>query len=103
MNCSPPLQNPLIRHGVNRVLLNIIHHPSQQLKEMLPHGLAKSKPLHEIPTTSVYCLQTGNALLRDSKAMEINIVGPNTQKIHKIKVISLELVKSDEENSSLTH
>jgi len=70
---------------------------------VLPHGSAKRKPLHEIPTASVYCLQIGNALLKDSEAMEINIRRPSTLEIHRIKVIGLRLVKPDEESSSLTH
>ena len=45
----------------------------------------------------------GNALFKDSEAMEINIRRPNTLEIHRIKVIGLRLVKLDEESNSLTH
>ena len=70
---------------------------------MLPRGSAKRKPLHEIPTVSVYYLRMGNTLPKDSEAMEINIRRPSTLEIHRIKVIGLRLVKPDEESSSLTH
>ena len=103
LNCSLPLQNPLSRYGINEVMLNIIHHASQQLEEVLPCGSAKRKPLHEVPMAILYCLQTGNALLKDSKAMEINIRGPSTLEIHRIKVVVLRLVKLGEESSNLTH
>ena len=43
-----------------------------------------------------------DALPRDPKAMEINIRGPSTLEIHRIKVVGLGLVKLDKEGSSLT-
>ena len=65
-------------------MLNIVHHALQQIEEVLPHGSAKRKPLHEIPAASVYCLQTGNTFLKDLEAIEINIKGPSTLEIRKI-------------------
>ena len=65
-------------------MLNIVQHTLQQIEEVLLRGSAKRKPLHEIPTASVYCLQTGNTFLKDLEAIEINIKGPNTLEIRKI-------------------
>ena len=69
---------------------------------MLPRGLAKKKPLHKVPTAIVHYLQMRDALPRDPKAMEINIRGPSTLEIHRIKVVGLGLDNLDKEGSSLT-
>ena len=100
MNRDPPLQNPLGRHDINKVVLNIIHHTSQQLKKMLPRRTAEKKPLYEVSVATINCLQMGNALLENSEAMEINIRRPNTPKVRKIKIVNLKLVKAGEENRS---
>jgi len=68
---------------------------------VLPHGLAKKKPLYEVPTAVVHYLRIRDALPKDPKAMEINIRGPSTPEICRIKV-GLGLVKPDEEGSNLT-
>ena len=68
---------------------------------MLPHGSAQKKPLHEVPTAVVHYLRIRDALPKDPKAMEINIRGPSTLEIRRIKV-SLGLVKPDEEGNNLT-
>ena len=58
--------------------------------------MAKKKPLHEVPTTIVNCLQMRDAFLRDPKAMKINIKGSSTPEVRRIKIIALGLVKLDE-------
>ena len=70
---------------------------------MLPHGSAKEKPLHEIPTAIKEYLQVGDALPKNSKTMEVNIKSSRILEVHRIKIVGLRLVKSDEEGSSLTY
>ena len=69
---------------------------------MLPHGSTKEKPLHEIPMVVEDYLQVGDALPENPKTMEVNIRSSSTLEAHRIKIIGLGLVKSDEEGSSLT-
>ena len=47
-------------------------------------------------------LKVGDALLKNPKTMEVNIRSSSTLEAHRIKIIGLGLVKSDEEGSSLT-
>ena len=102
LNCGPPLLNPFSKHSIYEFMLNVVHHAPQQLKEMLPYGLAKEKPLHEIPTAVKDYLQVGDALPKNPKTMEVNIRSSSTLEACRIKIIGLGLVKLDEEGSSLT-
>ena len=83
-------------------MLDVVHHAPQQLKEVFPHGSAKEKPLHEVPTTVMDYLQVGDPLLRNPKAMKVNIRSSSTLEVRRIKAVCLALVKLDEESSSLT-
>ena len=69
---------------------------------MLPRGSAKEKPLHEIPMAVEDYLQVGDALPKNPKTMEVNIRSSSTLEVHRIKIVDLELAKSDEEGNSLT-
>ena len=51
----------------------------------------------------VDCLQMGDALLKNSKTMKVNIRGSSTPKVRRIKITGLRLVKLDEEGSNFTH
>ena len=102
-NYSPPLQDPLNKICVDEVMLHVVHHTPQQLKEVLPRKMTKGKSLHEISTVAVDCLQTCDALLRYTKAMEINIRRSNTPKVCWVKIIGLSLLKTVEEGSGLSH
>ena len=70
---------------------------------MLPHGMAKKKSPHEVPTTPIDCLQMRSTLPRNPKAVEVNIRKPSTLEVHRIKIINLGLVKASEEGLSLVH
>ena len=56
LNRSPPLQNPLGRDSINKVMFNIIHYDSQQLQEMLPGRMTKAKSLLKVPLATENCL-----------------------------------------------
>ena len=101
LNHGPPLQNPLSKHGINKVVLNIVHHTSHQLQEMLPHRMAEKKPSHEVSTAAIDCLQMGKALIGNPEAMEINIRRPSTPEVYRIKIVDLRLVKASEESRNL--
>lgn len=88
---------------VNEVMFNVIHHTHQQLEEVLSCRTTKGKSLHEIPTVAVNCLQTSNALLRYSKAIEVNIRRSSTLKVGRVKIIGLGLFKTGNAGNSLTH
>ena len=84
MNYGLALQNPLDKHSIDEVTLNVVHHTPQQLKEVLPRGLTKKKSLHKIPTTVINSLQVGNG---NPETMKVNIRNSSTPKVHRIKVI----------------
>ena len=67
---GPPLQNPLGGHGVNKVMLNIVHHTPQQLEEVLPRRSAKKEPLYKVSMAVIDRLQVGNTLPRNPEAMK---------------------------------
>ena len=59
--------------------------------------------MHEVSVAVVDCLQMGDALLKNSKTMKVNIRGSSTPKVRRIKIIGLGMVKLDEEGSNFTH
>ena len=56
LNYSPSLQNPFNRNDVNEVILNIVHHTPQQLKEVFPRKTTKGESLNKVTTATVDCL-----------------------------------------------
>ena len=70
--------------------------------EVLPCASAKDKALHEVPIVVIDCLQVRDALLKNLKAMKVNIRSSSTSKVCRIKVVGLGLVKLVEESSNLT-
>ena len=67
---------------------------------MLSGRTTKSEPLHKITTVAVNHHQVRNAVLRDSKAMEICIRRPRAPEICRSQVINLRLIKAGEEGYS---
>ena len=65
---SPLLQDPLGGNGINEVVLNVVHHTSQQLQKVLSSGTARKESLHEVPAVTVNWLQVRNIIPRDLKA-----------------------------------
>ena len=84
-------------------MLDIIHHTSQQLQEMLPCRTAEKKPPHEVFAATIDCLQIGKTLLRNLEAVEANIRRSNTPEVRRIKIVNLGLVEVSKEGHSLAH
>jgi len=69
-NCSPPLQDSLYKHGVNEVMLNVVHHTPQQLEEVFLCRTTKEEALHEVSATTIGCLQMGDTLFKYPEVMK---------------------------------
>ena len=100
LNPSPPLQDPLGRNGVNKVVLNIVHHAPQHLQEVLSSRTTKSESLHEVKAATINQHQMRNTVLGDSEAMKVHIRGPRTPEVYKTKVIDLRLINAGEKGCS---
>ena len=100
---SPLLQDPLGRNSINEVMLDVVHHTTQQFQKVLSSGRTKTKPLHEFTTTTINYLQVRSTIFKNFEAMEVNIGRPRTLEVCGIEVINLKLIKTSEEGCGLTY
>ena len=100
LNRGSPLQDPLGGDGVNKTMLDIVHHAPQHLQEVLPGRTAKTKSLHKITTTTINHHQMRNTILEDSEAMKIHVRRPRSLEVCRAKVINLKLIKAGEKGCS---
>jgi len=84
-------------------MLNIVHHTSQHLQEVLSGRTAKAESLHKITMATVDRHQMRSTILGNFETMEVYIGRPRTPKICRIEVINLRLIKACKEGYSLTH
>ena len=100
---SSSLQDPLGRNDINKVVLDVVHHTPQQLQKVLSNRAAKTESLHEVTTAAIDYLQVRSTILKNSKAMEVNIGRPRTPEVRRIEVINLMLIKTSKEGCGLTY